>query len=596
MIDNMGAQPEEQGYRFRVWAPNAQRVYVMGTFNGWSKGKHRLKKEDNGYWTGVVHEAKPGDEYKYRIIGPNGEELSRMDPYSRMVTNSVGNSIIPPPGPMCEPQEFGIPSLNRLVIYEIHIGTFGLEQGDRPGTIRAAIEWLPYLKELGVNAVQIMPLAEFPGGYSWGYNPSMIFAVESDYGSPADLCEFVSKAHELGIAVILDVVYNHFGPSDLDLWRFDGWYENDKGGIYFYNDWRSATPWGDTRPDYGRGEVREYIKDNALFWLREYNFDGLRFDSTIFMRNVHGYNSDPGSDLTEAWGLLQWLNNEIQAARPGAITIAEDLQNNPQITKETSEGGAGFLSQWDARFVHTIRETLLLPDDTSRDMNKVRDALVHRYDLDAFHRVVYTESHDEVANGRARVTEEVAPGDAGNWFAKRKSALGAALVFTAPGVPMIFQGQEFLEDEWFSDQDPLDWAKKDHFAGIRKLYSDLIRLRLNAEGNTAGLTGHDVQVFHADDNDKVVAYHRYAAGGPGDSVVVVANFRDHTYEDYEIGLPHDGVWQTRINGDAKVYDPSFGDTPAMEVHAEAAEYDGLPYKGRVNLAPYSFLVLSADPG
>ncbi len=595
MIDNMGAQPEEQGYRFRVWAPYAQRVYVMGMFNEWAKGKHRLKKDGNGYWSGVVANAKPGDEYKYRIVGPNGEELSRVDPYSRMVTNSVGNSIIPPPGPMCEPQEFGIPPLNRLVIYEIHIGTFGLEHSDRPGTIRAAIEWLPYLKELGVNAVQIMPLAEFPGGYSWGYNPSLIFAIESDYGSPADLCEFVAKAHELGIAVILDVVYNHFGPSDLDLWRFDGWQENDKGGIYFYNDWRSVTPWGDTRPDYGRGEVREYIKDNALFWLREYNLDGLRFDSTIYMRNIHGYNHDAGSDLPEAWGLLQWVNNEIQAAKPGAITIAEDLQNNPHITKETSEGGAGFLTQWDARFVHSIRETLLLPDDASRDMNKVRDALVHRYDLDAFHRVVYTESHDEVANGRARVAEEVAPGDAGNWFAKRKSALGAALVFTAPGVPMLFQGQEFLEDEWFRDQDPLDWAKMDHFAGVRRLYSDLIRLRLNAGGNTAGLTGHDVQVFHANNQDKVVAYHRYASGGPGDSVVVVANFRDHTYGNYEIGLPHDGVWKTRLNGDAKVYDPSFGDMPALEVHAEAGEYDGLPFKGRVNLAPYSFLILSADP-
>ncbi len=149
----------------------------------------------------------------------------------------------------------------------------------------------------------------------------------------------IKECHRQGLAVILDVVYNHFGPGDLDLWRFDGWTENDGGGIYFYNDWKAETPWGHNRPDYGRGEVRQFIRDNALMWLDEYHVDGLRYDATIYIRTIHG----PGDkDLPEGWGLLQWINGEIRQRFPGRIIIAEDLQDNEWLTKDIGAGGAGF--------------------------------------------------------------------------------------------------------------------------------------------------------------------------------------------------------------------------------------------------------------
>ncbi len=160
----------------------------------------------------------------------------------------------------------------------------------------------------GVNAIQIMPVAQFAGERSWGYNPAHIFSVEIAYGGPLAFKKFVKRAHQQGIAVILDVVYNHLGPSDLDLWQFDGWSENNRGGIYFYNDGRAHTPWGDTRPDYGRGEVRQYICDNVFMWLEEYHVDGLRFDGTVYIRTPHGPGSD---DLPEGWSLLQWINSQI---------------------------------------------------------------------------------------------------------------------------------------------------------------------------------------------------------------------------------------------------------------------------------------------
>src|SRR5690606_26965584 len=231
-----------------------------------------------------------------------------------------------------------------------------------------------HLRRLGVNAVQLMPAMEFAGDLSWGYNPAHIFAIESSYGGPEGFRKFVRAAHEAGIAVILDVVYNHFGPSDLDLWRFDGWGEEGKGGIYFYNDWRSDTPWGDTRPDYGRPEVRQFIRDNALYWLDEYGIDGLRFDMTLYMRTVKGDEGDEGDALEDGWSLMRWINEEIADRFPGRITIAEDLRSKEAITERAEDGGAGFGAQWDAEFAHPIREVLIEPDDGQRDMQVVARA------------------------------------------------------------------------------------------------------------------------------------------------------------------------------------------------------------------------------
>jgi 1,4-alpha-glucan branching enzyme len=553
-----------------------------------------MTREQDGCWTADVPKAKPGDEYRFRIVA-GGNEFLRIDPYARRVTSSVGNAVIPRPIPRRKGPAFTPAPLNEMVIYELHIGTFGKKTREPgPGNLEGAIERLGHLKDLGVNALEIMPINEFAGGFSWGYNPSLIFAVETDYGSPRTFKELVDEAHKLGIAVIVDVVYNHLGPDDLDLWQFDGWHENGKGGIYFYNDWRAETPWGETRPDYGREEVRQYLCDNALMWIKDFGVDGLRWDATAFVRNVHGRDNDPDSDLPDGWMMMQWVNRQIRKARRSAFTIAEDLRCNPFLTKAPKDGGAGFSSQWDARFVTPIRAALCAPEDSSRDMDAVRDAVVHRYYLNAFERVIYTESHDEVANGKARVPEEVDPGKASSWAAKKKSCLGAAMVFTSPGIPMIFQGQEFLEDDWFHDQDPLDWSKKVKYSGIFRLYQDLIALRLNRHGYTRGLSGQEVSVYHINQDKKVIVYHRWDKGGPGDSVVVAANFSVQPQTDYLIGFPEEGEWIVRFNSDSKLYDREFGDVGEPTARAAAPGQDGLPAKGTLDIAPYSVIIMSQE--
>lgn len=583
---------------FRVWAPNAKAVAVVGDFNEWSPERTPLEHEGNGYWAGSSTEAKAGDEYKFFLQTAQGD-LQRVDPYARQVTNSIGNGVIYADdfdwrNEQGEADQFVLPPWNELVIYELHIGTFHDDnrEDDQPGTFAQTIEQLDYLQSLGINVIELMPSLEFAGDISWGYNPAHIFAVESVYGGPNALKELVKAAHQRGIAVILDVVYNHFGPSDLPLWQFDGWSDNEQGGIYFYNDERAATPWGATRPDYGRPEVRQFIRDNALMWFEEYHLDGLRWDSTVNIRNRNGNDNDPANDIPEGWTLMQWINREIQEHFPGKLTIAEDLMNNPWLTKSDGEGGAGFGAQWDSKFVHTIRAAIIGNDDAFRDLNAVADALTHHYNGDATDRVIYTESHDEVANGKARVPEEVTPGEADSWYAKKRSALGAALVFTTPGIPMIFQGQEFLTDQWFQDNRPLDWSRQEAQAGMVQLYRDLIHLRRNLDGRTKGLCGDQIHVYHIDQAAKVLAFARWADEEPEQNVVVIVNFANQLQQDYPVALPAAGEWQLLFNSDAKSYDASFGDQGSTTVGAQEAQEGPLPYWGTITLGPYSTLILT----
>ena len=583
------------GVAFRVWAPFASQVFAAGTFNQWSTSANPLASEGNGYWSAEVPGAKIGDEYRFVIRNGDQPLLWRRNPYASAGVNSSGNSIIHDPNFDWSGDDFSMPPWNELVIYEMHVGTFNDKPGRGPGTFDSIIPKLAYLRQLGINAIQIMPVAEFAQDFSWGYNPSQPFSVETALGGPQGLYQFVKTAHAHGIAVLLDVVYNHCGPGDLDLWRFDGWSDHDHdGGIYFYDNWRAYTPWGNTRPDYGRNEVRQYFRDNALFWLRKYRIDGLRFDSVVNIRNRNGNNNDPSADLPDGWSLLQWINHEVRSNYPGKLTIAEDLQNNEWITRDTGAGGAGFGSQWDSAFVHPLRSAIINPNDDERDMYAVLHALNHRYNGDSVQRVIYTESHDEVANGKSRVPEEIWPGNAGSWFSRKRSTLGAALVFSAPGIPMIFQGQEFLQGGYFEDTTPLDWDLLENYGGINQLYRDLIRLRRNWFDQTGGLRGQHINVHCANNSDKLIAFHRWENGGPGDDVIVVANFANRSYDHYTIGMPRPGLWRVRFNSDWQGYSPDFGNHAGYDTEAVFGSKDNLPYQANVGIGPYSVLILSQD--
>jgi len=587
----MGAIVHPEGVAFRLWAPHAEAVYVVGAFNDWDEEAHAMEHEEDGYWYADVPKATVGQEYKFLII--NGDmRLSKRDPYAREVTNSDGNSVIYDPSEFdWGGDDYHLPPLNELVIYEMHIGSFFADSDGPVGDFSNAEEKFAHLKRLGVNVIQVMPIAEFSGDYSWGYNPSDIFAVESAYGGPSAYKAFIKEAHRHGFGVIQDVVYNHFGPSDLNLWQLDGWTENDLGGIYFYNDWRSDTPWGDTRPDYGRKEVRNFIRDNVMMWLEEYHIDGLRADKTAFIRSVSGTEEDA---LPEGWQMMADINSEIRSRFPNAVTIAEDLQSNEKITQSDLEGGAGFHSQWDENFVHPVREAVILSNDEWRSMEALKKAILFKYNDDAFRRVIYSESHDEVANGKARVPQEIDSEDPQGWYAQKRSTLAAGLVFTTPGVPMLFQGQEFLEGMWFRDDVPLDWDLNEKFHGIVRLYRDLIHLRKNKQGFSKGLQGQFCNVYHIHEDQGMIAFHRWS-GDDHDDVVVVLNFTNNTHKDYKIGLPDAGLWKLRFNSDAKIYSDDFEGFFSTDTEAMEGAMDGLDWHGNIDIGAYTLLVFSKDP-
>ncbi|MEZ7495555.1 alpha-amylase family glycosyl hydrolase [Leeuwenhoekiella aequorea] len=584
----MGAVLNEGVTTFRVWAPNADKVFVTGTFNDWNNESLEMQLEENGYWATTTDDANEGDEYKFIIH--NGEQvLHRNDPYAFELTNSNGNSIIKTLDFDWEGDDFVIPSWNSLVIYELHVGTFNRKSPDAVGTFDDVIEKLEYIKGLGINCIELLPVAEFAGGISWGYNPAHPFAIEQDYGGPDGLARLVKAAHKLGIAIIMDVVYNHFGPSDVDLWQFDGWSENDKGGIYFYNDHRSSTPWGDTRPDYGRDEVRQYLRDNALMWIEKYHCDGLRLDATAYIRYEDGGLGDDAV-IEEGNQMMREINQELKEKYPHILTIAEDLKGQEIVTNAIEDGGIGYGSQWDMNFVHPVREVLTSISDDSRDLQAVADALACTYSGDVFRRIVYTESHDEVANGKARVPEEIQPGDAESQFAKKRALLGIVLTLTAPGIPMLFQGQEFIEDEYFQDTEGLDWDKQYRLKGISRLVGDIIKLRTGFYDGTDGLRGQHLTIVHLNVETKILAYIR---GGENEqSVLVILNFSNADYGDYGIGIDEGTNWQLRINSVWKGYDNDFSDTDVENLRIEEAETDDRAWTGKLDIPGYAALIYS----
>ncbi len=579
---DLGAIPRQGGVEFRVWAPFAQKVMLVDNF--YDQSGKSMKNEGDGYWSLFVENAEAGYAYQYLIETPDGQLLRRNDPRARTITASEnGMSIV-----TANDFDWGddvympLPKQNH-VLYELHIGTFSRADASTPGTFYDAIGKLDYLADLGVTMVELMPVTSMAMSHGWGYATDHIFAVEASYGGRHGLMEFVKAAHSRNIGVMVDLVYNHFSETS-DLWRFDGWSENDRGGIYFYNDERGDTPWGG-RPDYGRPEVRQFILDNIVMWLSEYRLDGIRLDSTVYMRNTEGQNDDPAHDIADAWALLGKINTVAHKVNPGALMVAEDSSVNDYITKPIKHDGLGFDAQWGLNFPHGIRALAGINVPFPVDFY---DELMRSYNLDAFARVIFSDSHDTAANGRKRLNEEVTPGNAESSLAREHTLLASTMTLTAPGVPMLVQGQEFMQEGDFSDWKTLEWNKTEQFSGIVAAHRDLINLRLNKFGNTAGLLGQFINLFHRDDDNKVLAYHRWDKGGAGDDVYVIANFGSGHFDNYQLTVPVGGAWRVRFNSSWQGYNQ---DSAEIQIETVTANHDNVI---TLSLTPFSALILSQE--
>lgn len=615
----MGAIPYEGGVTFRVWAkfPAQRKVYVVGDFNAWNTAATPLAADgDSGYWSVDVPGAEVGNHYLFYIPGA-GNNGYRMDPYAYSIARDADENL----HAVVTAQEtkyqggYSTPSWNEAVIYELHIPTFTTDPKnpyDAPaGTLVSALDRLGDLADLGINAIEIMPLGQFKGVSATGYNPGYIFAVEDTYGGPDDFRAFVNQSHAAGLAVIVDVVYNHLG--DTDLWQFDGWFTPGQfcpfpdcnnvatqGGIYFYQDKRAHTDFAHTRFDFGRPEVQQYLVDNAKRWLHERFADGLRFDSVVNIRGVQ-VGAFYEFDIPDGKALLARINQELHDSQPWKLTVAEDLQNNwSAITQPVSDGGFGFGAQWNNNFCFALRNAVLPSNDEARPIQDVGREIMALNGAAAFKTVIYSEDHDrdDPGQGGGRVPDMISPGASDSWAAKKRSTLAAAVVLTSPGIPMLFEGQEFLEYRPFPTSGnpapmPIGWDLRDKFAGIRSLYRDLIHLRRNWFNNTRGLRGANVHVLPVS-TDNMLVYHRWDQGGAGDDVIVVCNFANQSYASYTIGFPRPGMWRVRFNSDAGSYDEFFGNWPSFDTLADGPALNNMPVSGNVGIGPYSCIVLSQD--
>ena len=587
-----GSLSTNGGFSFRVWAPHADTVALAGDFNSWNMSNTPLAPDDvsSNFWSVFISNISYNSEYKFVING----DYWRPDPWSRQLGGN-DNSILK--NTDFSWSNFSRPNDSKTVLYELHVGTFA------GGTFADVANKAEYFQQLGINAVELMPPAEFNGSQSWGYNPVCPYAIESAYGGYDEFKNMVETLHNAGIAIYIDVVYNHIEGNVL--WKWDKWSEGfhkctiddetgEHGGIFYY-DWNGSpperwyTPWGKNRPNYSQTQVTNYITKNVLFWLTEMNCDGIRMDSTVNMRTV---NDGGDGTITETQPFLLALNNTMDALQPDAVIVAEDLHRWDYITRKSS-GGFGFDAQWNDYFVDNIREEMKKTNDTDRDMTILQNCVQYTENGRAFSTVKYSESHDDNANGAKRLNCEIDGNLIGDsYYAKKRSTLAAGVTLTSPGIPMLFQGQEFLEDGYFADNDPLDWKKLISFGGIFRLYSDLIHLRKNDYGISAGLTGPNVNVFYVNNSEKLMAYHRYDSGGAGDDVIILINSSSAAKQNISIGLPRNGDWLLLLNSDWKCYDNSFSNIGKQAISAQSGGQDGLPYHGVFDFPPYSFLIYS----
>lgn len=527
---------------FRVWAPNAAKVSVLGDFNNWRGEAMQPDPQRAGHWIFTSRRARPGDAYQFDLDG-----LQRRDPHARAVIQEENKAII------VDPRDFRwgtadgwkMPPKDDLVMYEMHVGTFAQGIPGSAPPFERAIKRLPYLKALGVNCIQLMPVNEFNGTRSWGYNPGDIFAIESSYGGGESFKKFIQACHTNGIAVLLDIVHNHYGPENVAVWQFDQRLPGDDGGIYFYSDAdRAKTPWG-PRPDFSRPEVRSFIVDSIKMFLTEYRLDGFRWDSVHNIRYVQdGARSNADGDrlLTEA---NEWMRKN----HPNALRIAED--------HAFDGGGVGFEAQWNSAF-QSILSTLVRGDDSQRDLALLASELER---LDGFQWVVFAECHDSAGdlNRHHRLPTYIDPAKPDSLHARALALVAGGIALTVPGFPMLLQGFEMHDTDDFSDRTPIPWARaQSTHKGIVRANADLIHLRRDLKGFTPGLKGEELRVIHLDNDAKVIAYSRRQRNAPRDrATVVVINLSGQPLKNYGVRFPASGAWFCHFNSGQNIYAKDF---------------------------------------
>ena len=582
----LGSNRVADGAVFRVWAPGATSVAVKGDSTNWSP--QQLQSEgQSGIWSGHVLKAQTGDRYVYSVTRGQGS-FDRPDPEGRALFQNVWSVLLDPNSYSWQNKTFVGSPLETAVIYELHVGSFNPREKNW-GTYLSVIEKLDYLKQLGINYIEILPLHKSARPFDWGYGVSLPSSLEDTYGSPDDLKRLVDSAHQRGIGILLDVVHNHYSRAS-SLICFDGDCQGASGS-YFYSADHEHTPWG-PRPNFSNPNVREFISNDILRDLNEYHVDGFRWDATPYITtyldtDTITHHTKNNGENPDGISLLQKINHDMHQ-RPGVLSIAEYFGAPDSVTLPPEQGGLGFDSHWSGLFEVVRAITQSSPAQIS--ISGVAKSL-----LGSKKRVIYTESHDEVGHPPAqrRIPTRIDESNPGSLLAQKRALLGAAILMTTPGVPMLFQGQEFLEPKNFTfpTGSPLSWTNAATFGGMLRAYQDLISLRKNDNHLSDVLLGSNLLAFHQNEDAKVLAFRRGGSKDPH-PIVVVVNFGDKSFSNYRVGMPHGGSWAVLFSSDDTRYSDKFGGSPHVKTRtADNISYDGFSNSLSLEVAPFTAIVL-----
>ena len=580
----MGANLIADGATFRVWAPHARAVHVIGDFNGRQRNDASLLNPDGGgHWRGFLRGVRDRQRYMFYVVG-EGSEGPKRDPYAReLQTPFPSDCIIRKTDFPWHETGYVTPTFHDFVIYQLHVGTFFTPNlPNKGGTFLDVARKIPHLAELGITALQLLPIQEFQTMFSQGYNgtdyfsPEMDFAVEDAELAPCvaqvnglldakglkryqvedlrgemnQLKALIDLCHIYALAVLLDVVYNHAGGS---------WGEPNES-IYFFD---RQSPAGGNRNslyftdrghagglvfDFGKPEVCAFLIQNAKFFLDEYRVDGFRYDQV----SVIDHDGAP-----HGWGFCQDLTSTLRYHRPSALDHAEYWDVNPYVVKPRPEG-AGFDTTLTDGLRIAIRDVIgnaSAPDERPLNMTNLARNLWPDGFCEPWRFVQGPENHDLVYLDREqRIARLGDPSNPRSWYARSRARVATGICLTAPGIPMLFMGQEFLEDKQWADDLKQHAGLLLHWAGLDtgdkqmldhlRFTRELIRLRWQYPG----LRGQGFRVVHVHDQNRVLAFHRWVEGA-GHDVLVVVHLATYNRFDYRIGFPSGGEWREVFNSD-----------------------------------------------
>lgn len=592
------------GVRFAVWAPAAERVSVIGDFNGWEARRHALEPVGRtGVWSGHIAGIAPGALYKYHIESRlNGYVVDKADPFAfRCQTPPETASIVWTLEYEWRDDEWmaGRGRANApdapMSIYEMHLGSWKRPgDGSMPDYRNLSGELIPYLLRMNFTHVEFLPPKEHPYYGSWGYQTTGYFAATNRYGSPQDLMYLIDELHRNGIGVIFDWVAAHFPTDEHGLIFFDGThlYEHADPRLGRHPDWHSAIF------NYGSGQVRSFLVSNALFWADRYHVDGLRVDAVASMLyrdysrkegewipNVHG-----GRENLEAITVLRRINDTLHEAYPEVRTIAEESTTWPGVSRPTAAGGLGFDMKWDMGWMHDTLEYLKL-DPIHRKAH--HDKLTFRMFYAFSENFVLPMSHDEVVHGKRSLIEKM-PGDTWRQFATLRTLYG--YMFAQPGKKLLFMGSELGQRREWNHERELDWdlLRLPMHSALQRWVEDLNwTYRREPALHQLDFSSDGFQWVDCDNAAlSVIGFVRRAIH-PDDFVLAVCNFTPVARQNYRVGVPRLGPWHELLNSDASAYGGSgLGNPDGVE--AVSIRCHGFEYSMPLTLPPLSIVLLKPD--